>query len=177
MAAVMHIKQLGLSPDLVQSIAAIFGASTKKVVSTTGLTEQELQDEVLLRENPGRFVLFPIKYDVIWEFYKKHQASFWTAEEIDLSADGKDWEKLTDNERWFIKMVLGFFAASDGIVMENLAERFITEVQLPEAKLFYGFQLMMEGIHSETYSLLIDTYIKVNLQAHLSLAQAKSVFK
>lgn len=117
-------------------------------------------DEVLLRENPGRFVLFPIKYNAIWEMYKKHKAAFWQAQEVDLAHDQKDWESLTNDERHFIKMVLGFFAASDGIVLENLAERFITEVQLPEARCFYGFQLMMENIHSETYSLLLDTYIK-----------------
>jgi ribonucleoside-diphosphate reductase beta chain len=91
--------------------------------------------------------------------YKKHEASFWVASEIDLSADQKDWDRLTDDERHFIKHVLAFFAGSDGIVMENVARRFLAEVQLPEARLFYGFQLMMEGIHSETYSLLIDTYI------------------
>ncbi len=118
------------------------------------------QQELLLRANPGRFVIFPIEHHDIWEFYKKSQASFWTAEEIDLSADQKDWENLNDGERHFVSHVLAFFAASDGIVNENLAENFLTEVQLPEAKFFYGFQVMMENIHSETYSLLIDTYIK-----------------
>ncbi len=117
--------------------------------------------EPILRENPGRFVLFPIKYHDIWDFYKKSEASFWTAEEIDLAADLDDWEnKLNDDERHFIKHVLAFFAASDGIVNENLAENFLSEVQYTEAKFFYGFQVMMENIHSETYSLLIDTYIK-----------------
>ncbi len=117
--------------------------------------------EPILRENPNRFVLFPIKHDDIWAFYKKEEASFWTAEEIDLSADITDWnQKLNDNERHFIKHVLAFFAASDGIVNENLAENFINEVQYTEAKFFYGFQIAMENIHSETYSLLIDTYIK-----------------
>jgi len=116
-------------------------------------------DEVLLRENKNRFVLFPIKYHEIWEMYKKHEASFWTAEEIDLGSDLKDWATLNSGEQHFIKHVLAFFAASDGIVLENLAVRFMKEVQIPEARCFYGFQLMMENIHSETYSLLIDTYI------------------
>jgi ribonucleotide reductase beta subunit family protein with ferritin-like domain len=114
----------------------------------------------LLTENASRFVLFPISHQPIWEMYKKAQASFWTAEEIDLTYDMKDWEKLTDNERHFIKTVLAFFAASDGIVLENLAQRFMGDVQVPEARCFYGFQIAMENIHSETYSLLIDTYIK-----------------
>lgn len=116
--------------------------------------------EVLLEENKDRFVLFPIKYPAIWEMYKKSEASFWTAEEVDLSPDLVDWrDKLNDNERHFIKHVLAFFAASDGIVNENLAVNFLQEVQLPEARCFYGFQVMMENIHSEMYSLLIDTYI------------------
>ena len=118
-------------------------------------------EEPILQENPGRFVLFPIQHDDIWKFYKDSEASFWTAEEIDLSQDLSDWEnKLNDDERFFIKHVLAFFAASDGIVNENLAENFVAEVQYTEAKFFYGFQIMMENIHSETYSLLIDTYIK-----------------
>jgi ribonucleoside-diphosphate reductase beta chain len=117
--------------------------------------------EPLLKENPNRFVLFPIRHDDIWQFYKKSEASFWTAEEIDLHQDLSDWEnKLSDNEKHFIKHVLAFFAASDGIVNENLAENMVNEVQYTEAKFFYGFQIMMENIHSETYSLLIDTYIK-----------------
>lgn len=117
--------------------------------------------EPILAENKDRFVLFPIKYNDIWEFYKKSEASFWTAEEIDLSQDLADWNnKLNDNERHFVKHVLAFFAASDGIVNENLAINFLNEVQYPEARCFYGFQIMMENIHSETYSLLIDTYIK-----------------
>ena len=116
--------------------------------------------EPLLAENPSRFVLFPIQNPQVWEFYKKAEASFWTAEEIDLSQDQKDWNNLNDNERHFIKHVLAFFAASDGIVNENLAINFMQEVQMPEARCFYGFQIMMENIHSETYSLLIDTYIK-----------------
>jgi len=118
-----------------------------------------MQEEKILIENPDRFVIFPIQYDDIWEFYKTHQAAFWTAEEVDLSNDIRDWEKLTENERFFVKNVLSFFAASDGIVNENLAENFVKEVQYPEAKFFYGFQLMMENIHSLMYSLLIDTYV------------------
>ncbi|EEA26241.1 Ribonucleotide-diphosphate reductase (RNR), small subunit [Talaromyces marneffei ATCC 18224] len=117
-------------------------------------------NEPLLQENPHRFVLFPIKYHEIWQMYKKAEASFWTAEEIDLSKDLHDWNnRLNDDERYFISHVLAFFAASDGIVNENLVERFSGEVQIPEARCFYGFQIMMENIHSETYSLLIDTYI------------------
>ncbi|MBI1858393.1 MAG: ribonucleotide-diphosphate reductase subunit beta [Candidatus Melainabacteria bacterium] len=127
------------------------------------LSHQKLEpiiEEPLLKENKNRFVLFPIKYHSIWEMYKKAEASFWTAEEIDLSHDFKDWEKLNDGERHFITHVLAFFAASDGIVNENLAVNFMKEVQVPEARCFYGFQAMIENIHSETYSLLIDTYIK-----------------
>lgn len=117
--------------------------------------------EPILSENKDRFVLFPIQHDDIWSFYKKAEASFWTAEEIDLSPDLIDWEnKLNDDERHFVKHVLAFFAASDGIVNENLAENFLAEVQYTEAKFFYGFQVAIENIHSETYSLLIDTYIK-----------------
>ncbi len=117
--------------------------------------------EPMLAENPDRFVLFPIKYGTIWEWYKKSVASFWTAEEVDLTQDINDWEnKLTDNERKFIKHVLAFFAASDGIVNENLVLNFMREVQIPEARCFYGFQVAIENIHAEMYSLLIDTYIK-----------------
>ncbi|HMW39711.1 MAG: ribonucleotide-diphosphate reductase subunit beta [Saprospiraceae bacterium] len=119
--------------------------------------------EPILVENPNRFVLFPIEHNDIWEMYKKSEANFWTAEEIDLVPDLTDWaDKLNDNERHFIKHVLAFFAASDGIVNENLAENMLRSVQYTEAKFFYGFQIMMENIHSETYSLLIDTYIKDN---------------
>lgn len=116
--------------------------------------------EPILTENPQRFVLFPIKHSEVWAMYKKHMASFWTAEEIDLSQDAKDWKLLSADEQHFIKMVLAFFAASDGIVLENLAERFLCELQIPEARCFYAFQMAMENVHSETYSLLIDTYIK-----------------
>jgi len=117
--------------------------------------------EKILQENPNRFTMFPIEYDDIWQAYKNSQSMFWTAEEIDLSADLSDWEnKLNDNERHFIKNVIGFFSASDGIVNENLAVNFLSEVQYAEAKAYYGFQIMIENIHSEVYSLLIDTYIK-----------------
>lgn len=117
--------------------------------------------EPILQDNKDRFVIFPIKHHDIWEWYKKQEACIWTAEEIDLHQDLNDWNnKLNDDERYFIKHILAFFAASDGIVNENLAENFVSEVQYPEAKFFYGFQLMMENIHSETYSLLIDTYVK-----------------
>ncbi len=117
--------------------------------------------EPILQPNDNRFVIFPIQHDDLWEWYKKQQACFWTAEEIDLHADIVDWNtKLTDDERYFIKHILAFFAASDGIVNENIAENFVNEVQYSEAKFFYGFQIMMENVHSETYSLLIDTYVK-----------------
>lgn len=114
----------------------------------------------ILTPSDDRFVLFPIEYHSIWELYKKHMAVFWTAEEIDFAADLSDWEKLSNDERHFISHVLAFFAASDGIVNENLALRFYNDVQIPEARTFYGFQIAMENIHSETYSLMIDTYIK-----------------
>ena len=123
-------------------------------------------EEILLKENKDRFVILPINYPKIWEQYKRHEASFWTAEEIDLSSDMKDWENLNDGERHFISHILAFFAASDGIVNENLAVNFMSEVQLPEARCFYGFQIMMENIHSETYALLIDTYIKNAEEKH-----------
>uniref|UniRef100_A0A2K6SUK7 Ribonucleoside-diphosphate reductase subunit M2 n=1 Tax=Saimiri boliviensis boliviensis TaxID=39432 RepID=A0A2K6SUK7_SAIBB len=118
------------------------------------------EEEPLLRENPRRFVIFPIEYHDIWQMYKKAEASFWTAEEVDLSKDIRHWESLKPEERYFVSHVLAFFAASDGIVNENLVERFSQEVQITEARCFYGFQIAMENIHSEMYSLLIDTYIK-----------------
>lgn len=124
------------------------------------------ENEILLQENKDRFVILPINYPKVWEMYKKHEASFWTAEEIDLSGDLKDWAALNDGERHFISHVLAFFAASDGIVNENLAVNFMSEVQLPEARCFYGFQIMMENIHSETYALLIDTYVKDPQEKH-----------
>lgn len=117
-------------------------------------------EEPILKPNPNRFVIFPIQHQDIWEYYKKAEASFWTAEEIDLSDDLVHYNNLTEGEKHFVNNVLAFFAASDGIVNENLAENFVNEVQYPEAKFFYGFQIAMENIHSETYSLLIDTYVK-----------------
>merc|ERR1712019_19870 len=121
--------------------------------------ELEKTDPLLI-ENPRRWVMFPIQYPAVWEMYKKHEASFWTAEEVDLSQDTKDWDNLSSSEQHFIKHVLAFFAASDGIVLENLASQFSTEIQIPEARAFYGFQMAMENIHSETYSLLIEQYIR-----------------
>ena len=116
--------------------------------------------EPILKENPNRFTLFPIMKPKLFQHYKNHMSTFWVVEEIDLSKDMKDWEKLNTNEQYFIKNILGFFAGSDGIVQENLASRFMKEIQLPEARNFYSVQLMMEAIHSETYSLLIDTYVQ-----------------
>lgn len=122
--------------------------------------------EPILTENPNRFVLFPIQHHDIWSLYKKQQESFWRVEEVDLANDLSDWEKLSEDEKHFVKHILAFFAASDGIVNENLAENFVREVQYTEAKMFYGFQIMMENIHSEMYSLLIDTYIKDTQEKH-----------
>lgn len=137
------------------------GISDSKKVSPKkrkGHPDDEL--EPLLKDNPDRYVMFPIQDDDIWQMYKKHMASFWTAEEIDLSQDTKDWVKLTKDEQHFLQHVLAFFAASDGIVLENILENFGLDVQLPEARCFYAFQAAMENIHSETYSLLIDTLVK-----------------
>lgn len=132
-------------------------SKTKTAREETGIEQDE---EPLLVPNPDRFVLFPIRYRKVWEMYKKHEANFWTAEEVKLSDDMRDWITLNSHEQHFIKYVLAFFASSDGIVLENLAERFLKEVQIPEARCFYGFQIAMENIHSETYSLLLDTYVK-----------------
>ncbi len=118
------------------------------------------KNEPLLTENPNRYVMFPLTDTEIWKAYKKQMDCFWRAEEIDFSDDMNHWQTLNSNEKHFIKMILAFFAASDGIVLENLGMRFLSEVQLPEARAAYGFQLMMENIHSETYSLLIDSYVK-----------------
>ena len=117
-------------------------------------------NEILLSEEEKRYVIFPLKREPIWKMYKQAEANFWTTEELDLSKDLNDFQKLNNNEQHFIENVLAFFAASDGIVNENLVERFCNEVKVLEAKFFYGFQIAMENIHSETYSLLIDTYIK-----------------
>jgi len=135
-------------------------ANTAPVSEISKKYKELEKSDPLMMDNPNRWVMFPIRYPAVWEMYKKHEASFWTAEEIDLSQDNKDWDTLSDNEQHFIKHVLAFFAASDGIVLENLAGQFSCEVQIPEARAFYGFQMAMENIHSETYSLLIEQYIK-----------------
>ena len=145
-------------PSLELSAAA--AAAVAAAGGTDATAPKPLLREPLLTDNDDRFVIFPIRHPDLWAKYKQHMAVFWTPEEIDLSKDMKDWEKLTDNERHFIKHILGFFAGSDGIVMENLATRFTREVQWPEAKFFYGCQNLLEAVHSETYSLLIDTYIQ-----------------
>ncbi|CAD6569985.1 MAG: Ribonucleotide-diphosphate reductase (RNR), small subunit [Alectoria sarmentosa] len=151
--------------ELKKPLVEVYDAKKEVIPIVAPTIKPEEADEPLLRENPHRFVLFPIKYHEIWQMYKKAEASFWTAEEIDLSKDLHDWNnRLNDDERYFVSHVLAFFAASDGIVNENLVERFSGEVQIPEARCFYGFQIMMENIHSETYSLLIDTYIKEQKQ-------------
>jgi len=132
-----------------------YNANTSKIYDT---------DEILLKKNKNRFVLFPIKYNDIYEEYKKAESTFWTTNEIDLSKDINDWNKLNNNEKYFIKNIIGFFAGSDGIIIENLALRFLNEIEIPEARSFYSYQIFNENIHSETYSLLIDTYIKDNAE-------------
>lgn len=131
--------------------------------------------EPLLDPNDDRFVLFPIQYSDIWQLYKKAEASFWTAEEIDLASDKQQWDKLTEGEKHFIKHVLAFFASSDGIVNENIVARFCKEVQIPEARAFYGFQMAMENIHSETYSLLLEAYIKDPAERKLLFAAHRTI--
>jgi len=126
----------------------------------------KIQTEPLLAPDDNRFVMFPIKYQDVWEMYKKQIDCFWRAEEIDLSKDLVHWDSLNQDEKNFISMILAFFAASDGIVLENLASRFMNEVQVSEARAFYGFQIAMENIHSHTYSLLIETYIKEKEEKH-----------
>jgi len=161
--------EVSLPADLDAVLDAATHTTTEAVATEEAVTLEsrvsaefrELEkSEVLLRDNPRRWVMFPIQHPEIWEMYKKHEASFWTAEEIDLSQDVRDWDTLAAPEQHFIKHILAFFAASDGIVLENLLGQFSTEVQLPEARAFYGFQIAMENIHSETYSLLIEQYIK-----------------
>lgn len=132
-------------------------------------------DEFLLKENPDRFVIFPIQHEDIWDKYNEHVSVFWTVQEVDLSKDRVDWAKLTSNEQHFLKRILGFFAGSDGIVMENLVRRFMTEVQVPEARMFYSVQNFMEGIHSVMYSLLIDTYIDDREENKLILQSIKTI--
>jgi len=120
----------------------------------------KIQTEILLAPDDNRFVMFPIKHQDVWEMYKKQVDCFWRAEEIDLTKDLANWDSLNNDEKYFISMILAFFAASDGIVLENLASRFMMDVQVSEARAFYGFQIAIENVHSETYSLLIETYIK-----------------
>jgi len=143
-----------------QPVVVAAEAKEDSRVAAPSTREKDFSDEPLLRENPRRFVVLPIQYPDIWQMYKKAEASFWTIEEVDLGRDLLHWEALKEDERYFISHVLAFFAASDGIVNENLVERFMQEVQVPEARCFYGFQIAIENIHSEMYSLLIDTYIK-----------------
>lgn len=137
--------------------------------------KKEEQEDPLLKESTDRYVMFPIQDDMIWRMYKKQIDCFWRAEEVDLSKDLKDWEKLNDDEKHFISMVLAFFAASDGIVLENLAVRFMSDVQLSEARAFYGFQIAMENIHSEMYSILIDSFIQDSIHRN-QLFQAINEF-
>ena len=148
------------SPDSITAQCAGMAIEAKEEKQDKSAENYEAFVEPLLAEQENRFVLFPIQHDDVWEMYKKAVASFWTVEEIDLGADATDWAKLTDNERFFISHTLAFFAASDGIVNENLLENFCTEIQIPEVRCFYVFQAAIENIHSETYSLLIQTYIK-----------------
>lgn len=159
LTSIENIENLHLGENKTVRTKRNSGKSAKEEYSKP---KKDLSTEVepLLRENPRRFVILPIQYDAIWQMYKKAEASFWTAEEVDLSKDIKDWETLKPDERHFISHVLAFFAASDGIVNENLVERFMQEVQVPEARCFYGFQIAIENIHSEMYSLLIDTFVK-----------------
>merc|ERR1719305_1893019 len=154
------IENLSLGKENARPKKELVGKVEKNKVEEKVKRNKEEMEEPLLKENPRRFVLMPIQYPDIWQMYKKAQASFWTAEEVNLEYDLNDWNKLKPDERFFIKHVLAFFAASDGIVNENLVEKFMQEVQIPEARCFYGFQIAIENVHSEMYSLLIDTYIK-----------------
>ncbi|KAI8561421.1 hypothetical protein RHMOL_Rhmol04G0338400 [Rhododendron molle] len=142
------------------------GSLTNGVGSVLNEEREEKEEEPILMEQSQRFCMFPIRYPLLWEMYKKAEASFWTAEEVDLSQDVQQWDSLTDSEKHFISHILAFFATSDGIVLENLAARFLNDVQIPEARAFYGFQLAMENIHSEMYSLLLETYIKDTREKH-----------
>ena len=143
-------------------MASYINESSKNDSFHKSIDKSNDANEILLRKNNKRFVLFPIYHNDMYQLYKKAESSFWTVNEIDLSKDLNDWEKLNDGERHFIKNIIGFFAGSDGIIMENLATRFMNEIQIPEARAFYSYQIFNESIHSETYSLLIDTYIKDN---------------
>ena len=156
----IRLKAKNNNEQLEQEILNTKELLSNKEKSQKKIKMENVEDEPLLKENPNRFVLFPIEYPEIWHMYQKSLGLFWTANEIDLGKDLVDWPKLKPDEQHFIKNVLAFFAGSDGIVLENLGVRFMNEVQIPEAKCFYGFQIAMENIHSETYSLLIDTYVK-----------------
>jgi ribonucleotide reductase beta subunit family protein with ferritin-like domain len=149
-------------PSTVRKAAKTPPSSKKVSHHKKAGVQGHLAPKPLLQKNPHRFVLFPIQHNDIWRMYKKAEASFWTTEEIDLSADAVDWERLSRNEQHFISHVLAFFAASDGIVNENLSGNFATEITSPEARCFYGFQIAVENIHSETYSLLIDLFILID---------------
>ncbi|KAE9455328.1 hypothetical protein C3L33_12770, partial [Rhododendron williamsianum] len=142
------------------------GSLTNGIGSVLNEEREEKEEEPILMEQSQRFCMFPIRYPLLWEMYKKAEASFWTAEEVDLSQDVQQWDSLTDSEKHFISHILAFFATSDGIVLENLAARFLNDVQIPEARAFYGFQLAMENIHSEMYSLLLETYIRDTREKH-----------
>ncbi len=142
---------------------------------TTIHTKEHDADEMLLQKNESRYVLFPIVHHDIFEMYKKAESTFWRADEIDLGKDMSDWEKLNDNERHFIKNVIGFFAGSDGIVMENLAQRFLREIEIPEVRNFYSYQIYNEAVHSLTYSLLIDTYVRDPDEKHKILNSIQTI--
>jgi len=159
---------IGASKNILKerNVDVVKNVPLQKSVQDDEVMTVDKETEPLLRDNPGRFVILPIKYREIWDMYKKAVASFWTVEEVDLSRDMTFWEGLNDGERHFVSHVLAFFAASDGIVNENLVERFCQEVQVPEARCFYGFQIAMENIHSEMYSLLINTYIQDSDEQH-----------
>ena len=157
--------------DLAVKSMAVVEPTEYKKLEAAG----KLAPEPMLQDNPGRFVIFPIQNQPVWDMYKKAEACFWTAEELDLNHDLKDWGNLSDNERHFLTHVLAFFAASDGIVNENLCGNFSTEVQIPEARCFYGFQIAIENIHSEVYSLLIDTYIKDNALKTKALSAIETI--
>ena len=154
------------SPATAPASPATTPATTPATAPAPAAAKQTTVIEPLLEEDQNRFVLFPIKDAAIWNMYKKQVDCFWRAEEVDLTKDTAHWNALQDDERYFISMILAFFAASDGIVMENLAQRFMSEVQLAEARAFYGFQIAMENIHSQMYSILIDTYIKDSTEKH-----------
>lgn len=171
--------QLAAAPSVTQELPAlVLDASGAAAPPKAAAAVQHVSitvPEPLLTDNDDRFVIFPLKHHDLWAMYKKHMAVFWTPEEIDLSKDMRDWEKLNDNERHFIKHILGFFAGSDGIVMENLATRFSREVQWPEARFFYACQNLLEAVHSETYSLLIDTYITDPKEKHEILRAIETI--